>query len=817
MIRISVSLATIAVLLCINLPVVGQPIQQKSGTYVSSKPDPRSRNARLRRYQEEEITIDPVNLSFDSLKALVKFTGDTLKITFTFKDAVYGNDKTAIRLNRKITLTKAELFQLTQTYLRSKNLAIVGTDNENIMQIIPLGNIRPFTPEGQAANEKNKGKYITQVFPLKNITTDQAKKYITQFFSSDPNANASSSSRLGPITELPKLRILLVTETVSNLLKIQKLLERFDKQSSEVETRFIKVNSNEAEVFVEKLKEILGLRAAAQKGEKAVRSFGENVSIASDAQTNRVILIGPKKGVDEVAGLLKELDGTKETMKTKPYTVRYITPKRLDDLIRRTFGDVPEARVKFFYKSIIVEGTNQLIVTTRDDIHRRIELIAKQLDRQPDESTRQSPIAYYKLRYVKAADILKTIQAVEQSVRSNDGQDSTNRNVGTSRGISSVNDNTPSTNYPPRSDNPSRQVNGVSDNRINFFEDPQGSPNRNQGFLGQQPSIYDELIEFRARDIAGQRQLIPGQAEVTIDENSNQLIVVAEPSVQRLYKELIEKLDRPRPQVLIEVTVVTIDCDDARNLGIEISGGDRTGARRVFAFTQFGLSSADPMTGALSILPGLGFNGTLIDPETADIVLRALSTHTRSRVVSAPRILVNDNSKGTLSSVAEVPYSQVNASNTVATTSLGGFAEAGTTISVTPQIGEGNNLNLEFDVIVSDFTAAASTDLPPPRTLNQVTSTVSIPDGHTVIVGGLSRKSTNRTQRGIPFVENIPIFRLISGNIEFENDNQNIYVFVKPIILRDDKFRDLRHLSEIERRKACIPDDLPKSCPILIK
>ncbi len=793
-----------------------QQINRQQNSYVSSM---YAANYRRMRYQEEEITIDPVNLKLDSVKELVKFTSSALELTITFKDAVYGNDKTAIKFNKKITLTKAELFQLTQTYLRSKGLAIVGTDNKDIMQVIQLGNIRPFTPEGKAADEKNKGKYLTQIFPLQNITTADAKNYITKFFSPDANTTASSSSRLGPISELPKSKILIVTETVSNLLKIKKLLERVDQKSTDIETRFIKVYSNEAEVFVEKLKEILGLQASVKKDNQALKSFGENVSIASDGQTNRIILVGPKKGVDEVEGLLKKFDIGKQTLKAKSYTVRYITTKRLDELVRRTFGDVPENQVKFFYKSIIFEGSNQLIVTTRDDIHQRIDLMVKQLDKQPDESTRQSPIRYYKLRYVKAADILKTIQAVEQSVRSPNDQGSNqglrNRDVGSIRGVSSVNDNTPSASNPPRSDNPSRQVTGVADNRVNYF-DQQDNP-QTQRFPGQQSSIVDDLIEFRARDIAGQRQLIPGQAEVTVDENSNQLIVVAEPSVQQLYKELIEKLDRPRPQVLIEVTVVTIDCSFARNLGIEISGGDSTGTRRVFAFTQFGLSNVEPTTGALSILPGLGFNGTLIDPETADIVLRALSTNTRSRVVSAPRILVNDNSQGTLSSVAEVPYSQVNASNTVATTSLGGFAEAGTTIAVTPQIGEGNNLNLDFDIIVSDFTAAASADLPPPRTLNQVKSTVSIPDGHTVIVGGLTRKSSSRTQRGIPFVENIPVFRLISGNLSNDNDVQNIYVFVKPIILRDDKFRDLRHLSEIERRKACIPDDLPKSCPILIK
>ena len=54
--------------------------------------------------------------------------------------------------------------------------------------------------------------------------------------------------------------------------------------------------------------------------------------------------------------------------------------------------------------------------------------------------------------------------------------------------------------------------------------------------------------------------------------------------------------------------------------------------------------------------PGQGFNATLVDPQTADVVVRALATHRRSRVLSSPKILVDDNAEGTLESVNEVPF-----------------------------------------------------------------------------------------------------------------------------------------------------------------
>lgn len=293
--------------------------------------------------------------------------------------------------------------------------------------------------------------------------------------------------------------------------------------------------------------------------------------------------------------------------------------------------------------------------------------------------------------------------------------------------------------------------------------------------------------------------------------------MVAEPAIQQLYAELIEKLDVRRPSVLIEVQVVTISGQDDFNLGIEISGGDRTGDSRLFSFTNFGLSQVDAATGALSIVPGIGFNGTLIDPDTADVVLRALARHRRARVITAPRILVNDNATGLLSSVAEVPFQNANIGNTISTTSFGGFAQAGTTISMTPQISDDDYLNLEFDILVNNFAGAASGSLPPPRNTDQVTSDVSIPDGHTVIVGGLTRKRLADDLQGLPIIERIPILNRLTSNQTDEVEEQRLFVFIKPIILRDDKFRDLRFLSESERRQAKIPDDLPTSSPVLIR
>ena len=76
---------------------------------------------------------------------------------------------------------------------------------------------------------------------------------------------------------------------------------------------------------------------------------------------------------------------------------------------------------------------------------------------------------------------------------------------------------------------------------------------------------------------------------------------------------------------------------------------------------------------------------------------------------------------------------------------MGGQAQAGTTISVEPHISEGDYLQLNYSVELSNFTGAAQAGLPPPSEKNAVDSTVTIPDGYTIVVGGLSVKNFTKS------------------------------------------------------------------------
>jgi general secretion pathway protein D len=160
----------------------------------------------------------------------------------------------------------------------------------------------------------------------------------------------------------------------------------------------------------------------------------------------------------------------------------------------------------------------------------------------------------------------------------------------------------------------------------------------------------------------------------------------------------------------------------------------------------------------------------------------------------------------------------VNASDTVATTSFAGFESAGTTLTATPRIGEGDYLVLDYSFNFSNFTGQGTSAVPPPRSTNSFTGTVEIPDGHTIIVGGLVTENETDSVTEVPLLGRIPVIGALFQTSDRTRTKSRVYAFIRPTILRDDKFADLKYISERELQRAEIADqDYPPSTQLWMK
>jgi type II secretory pathway component GspD/PulD (secretin) len=125
---------------------------------------------------------------------------------------------------------------------------------------------------------------------------------------------------------------------------------------------------------------------------------------------------------------------------------------------------------------------------------------------------------------------------------------------------------------------------------------------------------------------------------------------------------------------------------------------------------------------------------------------------------------------------------------------------------------------LEYVVSLSSFTgAAANSNVPPPSQENRVESQVTIPDGSTIVVGGLNTSNASKAIDKVPLLGDIPGLGALFSRQRDSNSNSTLFVFIRPVILRDDQFADLKYLSIDEVRRANLPGDHPVSEPALMR
>jgi len=294
--------------------------------------------------------------------------------------------------------------------------------------------------------------------------------------------------------------------------------------------------------------------------------------------------------------------------------------------------------------------------------------------------------------------------------------------------------------------------------------------------------------------------------KVVEDEKNNALVVAATREEHEWLKDLIDELDRRRPQVLIEGWLVVLNDRGTRQLGVELAARAAGGGTSGEAGTFFGLTSLDETTARRVLPPSIGQGATIaiLRPEDISAILKALEEKQHGRVISRPRLLANDNEQATFTSARQEPFTTVSAITTsTSTTSFGGYEEAGTSLEITPTIYEEDYLFLDIALSISNFTGeATSTSIPPPREENKIETLVTVPDGATIIIGGIVQTHQQEVVTRVPVLGSIPLLGLLFRSTEANTVENTLYAFIRPQIFRAQDFSDLKGTSAWDERKA---------------
>jgi general secretion pathway protein D len=298
------------------------------------------------------------------------------------------------------------------------------------------------------------------------------------------------------------------------------------------------------------------------------------------------------------------------------------------------------------------------------------------------------------------------------------------------------------------------------------------------------------------------QELGPGMIQA--DAASNALIITAPEAIYNNLKEVIEKLDVRRVQVLVEALIAEVQADKAAEFGIQWLYLDGLNDKGKAAIGGFGNSSSTTNIGVIASNPAAaaqGFNiglvrGTItipgIEGEIANLgaLARALVSTTNANILSTPTILTLDNEEAKISVGSNVPfltgqYSLTGNSGTASPFQTIERKDVGLSLKVKPQISQGGTVRLQISQEVSKLKqqsvdpTLASTDK------RAVDSTVLVDDGQIVVLGGLIEDQVQEGEDRVPLLGDIPVLGHLFRYKTRDHTKTNLMVFLRPVIVRN--------------------------------
>jgi len=291
-----------------------------------------------------------------------------------------------------------------------------------------------------------------------------------------------------------------------------------------------------------------------------------------------------------------------------------------------------------------------------------------------------------------------------------------------------------------------------------------------------------------------------------VDERTNSIIVTDTADRIEAFKRLVDQIDIPIRQVMIEARLVIANSNFRRELGVRWGGiaygVSNNGKVLTEASGSIAGLSSDPGTpyDVLTGRPGASTDmtqdhvvdlgvvnpagriaaGILTDNMFLDLELSALENSGYAEIVSQPRVVTSDKQKAMIKSGKQIPFQEASASGATTTS----FKDAILKLEVTPQITPDNNVIMDLIITkdsLGDITAIGSITID----INQIETKVLVPNGETVVLGGVFGVDSNKVDVKVPVLGDIPFLgRLFKRTIDSENKTE-LLIFITPKIIAD--------------------------------
>jgi len=710
-----------------------------------------------------------------SLSDLIEFVGERLDLSIEYTRAELRD---SVSLQIRDEVSDDELWGVLTSVLEGRGFVVVDAEREGLYRIVRLN---------QAAASNQKITLPGQIDADGDESRIDFSNFVSIVTRLDTLGAAEAATAIKPVltaqggsaTAIGSTGLLLISDVRRRVDDALALLELMDSPVDKIEQFTVTLehaSAREIGALIETIETARGAAKATAGSAARMQpsmTFSRTVLLPDD---RRLIVFAPASRASDLRALIEDLDA-RESSETVSYGVPGVSPRDLADsigaLIDAQAGGVGGAGggergpVRLRTDRL----TSSVLITAPGHTHERVRRFVESLRDSPGASRRVIRSLTVKNR--DAGELAATLDSI----------------MSVDRAAAAI-------------------VPGEPRQSLREPVSQSGTP-------GTPGSPGAPGADARPRPFAS------GDDRLTlnVDEHTNTIVAVGDSAMIEQLEALLQDLDVRQPQVMIEITLVSLSEGDALDLGIELTNEFQRGGTNFNLSSLFGLG-AGAATGGLG--GGTGFTGNIINAGDFSVLVRAVEALSAGRTLSVPKILANNNAQSSVRGVAREPFTSINASDTVATTSFGGTEDAGTTVTVTPRIAEGDHVVLEYSIELSAFTGEAIAVegggvVPPSSQQNSFEGTVTIPDGHVVVIGGLDNITDTNSRSQVPFFGDLPIIGGLFGATSNSDTRSRFYAFVNVTILRDTGFADLKMLSKGDLANAGIDGGHPVLVPIWIE
>lgn len=319
-------------------------------------------------------------------------------------------------------------------------------------------------------------------------------------------------------------------------------------------------------------------------------------------------------------------------------------------------------------------------------------------------------------------------------------------------------------------------------------------------------NLQDELLEFLTKKEDGQPY-----GSIRVSEHTNSLVVQATRADYEKILPLIDKIDRPTPQIRIEANIVETTSDTARDLGVRWGGlyrnvagsrdywitpggvggatpadpigGDYTPATGTRGLSSHGLGVNFPVaSGAIDAAGGAGTLGLMygiLGGSILELQLQALQRAGQLNIISRPSITTLDNQMAFTENGEKIPFVTIEDNDRTVR-----FEEAVLRLEITPNVIDDDTLKLKIVIKKDEVDFTRTVDGNPVIIKKQTDTSLIVNDGETIVISGLSKQQNRQADSGVPALSEIPGFGWLFKSQGRSRQMEEVLIFITPRILK---------------------------------